>query len=538
MPLMRKHWPLLLVLLIFWLAAAGFVNASMKKNQGHLVYALDDAYIHMAIAKNFSRHGTWGVTRHEFSNSSTSILWPLLLSLIYKILGVHEAAPFALNLLFASMLICAMYAFMRKREIDPFHVFLGLVTIIMAGPLLVLLFSGMEHIFHILMTVLFFFTAARMLTDGQSRDRADFIKLYLLASLLTASRYEGCFLVFIAAVFFFMKKNFKAALGSALAGAAPVVVFGLFSLANGWSVLPNSIVLKADLPHFTSWRGIVYSLGYAGLKNMAAAPEIHWLVIASAILFFYRHAILRKSTWDETKVSTVMFLLACLSHMQFIRANMLGRYEAYLVVLGLLILASAVPAAFPGKSKLRISAAALPAAIPLLLITALVFLSFQPRVKSNAIILQATTNIFLQQYQMGLFVKEFYNEQKVAVNDIGAVCYLSDARCIDLVGLGTMKIAARIAAKTYAADEISKIASEENVKAVIAYDEWYYPYGGLPQAWSKVGQWTIPDNRICGSATVSFFAIDSPSKDTLIKNLRSYSFMLPDQVSQTGIFQD
>ena len=81
-----QHWPLyasvLILSLLLWLILA----ISFSQNQGHLVYALDDAYIHMAMARNFAHYGVWGVTRYGFTSSSSSILWTLLLSLTYYLL--------------------------------------------------------------------------------------------------------------------------------------------------------------------------------------------------------------------------------------------------------------------------------------------------------------------------------------------------------------------------------------------------------------------------------------------------------------------
>ncbi len=50
---------------------------------GHIIYPLDDAYIHMAIAKNFSKYGVWGINKEYFTSSSSSLLYTVILSFSY-----------------------------------------------------------------------------------------------------------------------------------------------------------------------------------------------------------------------------------------------------------------------------------------------------------------------------------------------------------------------------------------------------------------------------------------------------------------------
>ncbi len=81
----KKYSSLILSLLFLWIFIVSILLLSLKLNSSHLVYTVDDAYIHMAIAKNFALYGVWGVTRYSFSSSSSSLLYTLMLSLFYLI---------------------------------------------------------------------------------------------------------------------------------------------------------------------------------------------------------------------------------------------------------------------------------------------------------------------------------------------------------------------------------------------------------------------------------------------------------------------
>ena len=56
-----------------FVASLAFALWRIRQDTGAtLVYGLDDAYIHMAIAKNLARHGVWGVTPFHFASASSS----------------------------------------------------------------------------------------------------------------------------------------------------------------------------------------------------------------------------------------------------------------------------------------------------------------------------------------------------------------------------------------------------------------------------------------------------------------------------------
>jgi asparagine N-glycosylation enzyme membrane subunit Stt3 len=71
MPRGKALLSLWLPLILLQLTFAGFWWWSIRINGGHLVYALDDPYIHMAIAKNVVQHHVWGVTPFGFTSASS-----------------------------------------------------------------------------------------------------------------------------------------------------------------------------------------------------------------------------------------------------------------------------------------------------------------------------------------------------------------------------------------------------------------------------------------------------------------------------------
>lgn len=70
----------------------------IAREERHFTYALDDAYVHMAIAKNLAHTGVWGVTPFAFSGASSSPAWVVLLGLSYRLWGASEFLPLFLNL--------------------------------------------------------------------------------------------------------------------------------------------------------------------------------------------------------------------------------------------------------------------------------------------------------------------------------------------------------------------------------------------------------------------------------------------------------
>jgi hypothetical protein len=539
----RRHWPLITAAGLLCLSVAICLIVSMRRNQGHIIYALDDAYIHMAIAKNFARDGVWGVTRYGFSSSSSSLLWTMLLSAVYAVFGANDTAPLALNVISAVSLCLLAHFLLRRHEVRALAALAALAAIVFCTPLPTLVFSGQEHILHTLLTALFVWLSAITLSAERPALVNRFAVL-LLAALVVMARYEGLFCVFVVGCLSILRKRW--AFGSALAAAGllPAAAYGAVSAAHGWYVLPNPVLLKGVMPQFSSLGGAVsFLLGYRCLKQVVSSPPILVLLVAALILLSLRLRS-RGRFWDSpAAIITVIFVAITCLHMQFARTGWFFRYEAYLVGLGVLAAALAWHDLPAGRFPLWRAKRPVSHHLIIGLAAMLAALAFAPRARSVMDIPLATSNIYQQQYQMGLFVKTFYEGRAVAANDIGAINYLADVRCLDLWGLASMEVAGARRARRYRAAVIDDLSTAQGVSIAIVYDKRFGGHEGetqtarfLPSQWSKAGEWQIQNNIVCGDDVVSFYAVQPAEKDALIANLQAFADQLPEQVRQRGLY--
>jgi hypothetical protein len=227
-----------------------------------------------------------------------------------------------------------------------------------------------------------------------------------------------------------------------------------------------------------------------------------------------------------------LFLAMTLAQLQFSQPKWfwLYRYEAYAIALGIVSVAMAAWKSIGEALRARTEPARMVATTLLVLLVAFSPLAHRA-MASIAMVPTATTNIYEQQYQMGRFLGRYYAGTVVALNDIGAAIYLSDARCIDLAGLANLQVArARLAGNLSAAD-FDDITREAGVRVAIVYDDWFSGIG-LPPTWTKVATWKIRNNRVVGSDTVTFYATSPDEARELESHLAEFAFELPPGVTQ------
>jgi len=523
----------------YWAAVTVILAVTINKNQGHLVYGLDDAYIHMAIAKNAAIHHVWGVTRFGFTSSTSSPLWTFLLAGAYLVFGVNEWSPLVLNLLFGTLTLVCAYVFLAKHINRAAHwlIFLVLLTAVTVTPMPWMTVIGMEQLLHALLTLCFVFIAAEQLSSSKRETPRGRILLLVLAPLLSMTRYEGLFVVLVVCVLLLTRKRALYSAGIGVVALAPVVAYGFWSVSHGWFFLPNSLLLKGHRPDASSLSGIASLLGLRALTGIWHNPHLMVLLGAALLQLIYLRFKRRNALDPGRAYASLAFVGAILLHVQFASSGWGYRYESYLVVLGVVTVSTSLSDLLFAIRAWNLGRRALlryAPGIPLLMVLAALFHSVAYR---SVIAPQAMTNIFEQQFQMGLFLRRFYPGRTVAVNDIGAVCYLADVRLLDLFGLGTVETARSKLRGQYSTRVISDLAQERQVDVAIVYDRWLRHYsGGIPAEWIRIGQWKIQHNLVCGDNSISLYATTPSAADELTRNLKAFAADLPPDVGQFGTY--
>jgi hypothetical protein len=309
---------------------------------------------------------------------------------------------------------------------------------------------------------------------------------------------------------------------------------------QGWYPLPNSILIKGNAPPGRSGLGFFLYL-ITGAGRIADRPHLVilscWLALALAMEWRRR-----RTLWTYEILLLVMTLGAMALQAQFAKVGWFYRYEAYLMVLGLLALGIW---AF-GRSSVEESAVHgwhLPERRVALVFSGvlafawLLALSVRTERTIEEVPL-ACHNIYEQQYQMGRFVRQFYNGKGVAANDVGAIDYLADIRLFDIFGLANLDVLRARRADHYDGTVVKRLLDQYQVRVIMVYDDWANLYGGIPPAWRKVGEWTLQDNVICAAPTVSFYAPDSALVPELTHAMQQFAPLLPKSVRQSGLYCD
>lgn len=518
-----RYQPLVIAILTLIIFLLFMEVPMLTYSNGVFIYPHDEAYIRMAIGRNLVVHGVWGLSGEQFSPASSSLLYPLLLAAVFKLFGLRLVIPFAINLAAAIILFVVVHRWLERQGVPARGRALILVAVNLLTPVPVLVALGMEHIMQLLFTFLFLFSFADWMDNQHRRWHW---KVFMWAILLTATRYEGTFIVFAACIGMLVRRRLLPCLVLGTVSAAPLVLFGIYSLRHGGYFLPTSIMIKAlPIPFdgnnvwkflgVDAFRRVFYP--YSSYGNIATGRILVILLILYWLILQGRRGI------AAIRWILVICLAATFLHMVFTGAALFYRYEACLVACAVLVIGAGLAKwdglKWPGKGG--------GARWMAIFTTIFLFYPFFSRAwLAHSDTVTSCLDTYEQDYPAAGFIHRWYDKAAVVTDNIGITSYLSEGRTIDLgVGIGDLDIARSREYGFYRVEYAELIVrNEKPVLAVIA-ENGYHP--DMLKKWVKVADWYTNHGLFPRPDHLSFYAIDPSIAPLLKRQLQAYQRVLP-----------
>lgn len=488
---------------------AVMVAAILHRTHGHLLYPMDDPYIHLALAENLAR-GHYGINLNEPSSPSSSFLWPFLL---VPLAGTrfHPCVPLLLNVIFGLTcsailgVLVSRWHFQRFRDDRKPDLYgewswqhgVLLVLLLFVANLIGLTVLGMEHVLQVLLAVCCAFGIIEVLAGRK------FPNWCMAAAIIAPSvRYEDVSLTLaVAAVLFFTgcRRNAAIVFGISL---IPLAAFSLFLQGRGLPLLPSSVMVKSAAYYHRSPFRHMLSIAKQNLLTDLQNAETYPVMALTMLLGV--------TAWQNGRslrgyiagsAALVGILQLAVGHFGWF-----GRYEVYaLIFLAVMYLELA------GTNRIRYEH----------VVVGLLFCA------STFIITTldspgAAAEVYQQQYQMHRFVTEFYHGN-FAVNDIGRVSYQRNpgTYVLDLIGLASPE-SARQLDKT--PQWLNETVAKHHVPLAMIYPEWFR----VPNTWTPLGKICLTSARIeAGDPCVVFYSTEHARDQELRADVMAFAKTLP-----------
>jgi hypothetical protein len=512
----RPHiWPFLISTVIYAAVTGVLLVAAYRAADAHFVYPLDDTYINMAMAKNFALHAVWGINQYQFSSSTSSPVFVLLLAAMYRLFGVSEFTPLLLSWIFG---LASIYLASRilGQYLNEATSAIALVAITLFTPLFAIGILGMEHTLDVFLVLVFL---ALLMSQAHK------ISLALATALMVGTRYEGLFLVVAAVAALLMARKPLRSLLITVAAAVPVVFYAVFSAFHGGYWLPNSISLKGVPIHQVGLAARFHAMLHLALSNSVHAPSLVFLLVGIAACI---PRLRRRETTLLALGTTVVG--AGLLHLFLASVGYVFRYEDYLIAAGVLVATCMIGQLLKHERKV-------PLAAVLLLFCSGAFLLGRS-IQAATLMPKYSRFIFLQQYQTAKFLGLYYPDSAVAANDVGLISFRNPIHCVDLVGLADRDVFVAKREGRYSTEELNSIVSAEGVRIAVIYDTWFVPRPrifwqgpSIPSTWVRVARWKVPAVPDLGHDIVSFYAVRPEDAETLRAHLGQFEPNLPSAVT-------
>lgn len=438
---------------ILSLLAAWCLAHDARLEAGTFSYAMDDTYIHMAMARSLAEQGIWGV-RDTFASASSSPIWVGLLAGVYWVAGTNETAPLMLNAIAGLGVLVAAGAVARSWGLA--HAWLAPILVALAVPLPAIGLLGLEHVLHTALVLALLALVGRRPTSPNAPTTTDAL-LLTLATVLPLVRYESLALLASAAALLWFARARTVAVAMALAAFTSVFAFGMWNQAQGGLLLPNSVVMKSLLPH-----DFVPNL----LSNARQAAGL-WLLVGAAAV-----GAMSRGLDDRYRQLCALFAVCAVAQLTLSRVGSYYRYEAYLAAWGAVVLLALAPPAWMHRrwAILGLLAASV---VPNAQRTSQAMRYYQGRV----VYIADAKARFAEAIEAAGF-------ESVATHDIGALAWSTELDIADVAGLASNTIAAIHNERQLGPEHFAALA--ENRRAHLAYAGPDWMTDDLPPGWQPV----------------------------------------------------
>jgi hypothetical protein len=492
-------------------------------NNGHFVYTLDDAYIHLAMSEGIHAGG-YGINPTEHASASSSILFPYLLAWASPY-PFHEYVPFALNVAALVVTVILFRTFFTEIGMDRSPRCRFAATVLAAAlpialNLVGLVFMGMEHSLQVMLDVAIFLGVIRAL---EHRRVDSWLPVALFLAPLV--RYESLLISGLALIVLVRRGFWKQATVTALLIAASVGAFSLYLTSIGLSPFPNSISANSNFVDQTITGSHAVSILFAALRQFMfnlfqlRGPILFVFAVVFGVIVFRAKKTARS---PADKLVALIGFLTCIGFLFGGKLMGMGRHEAAMFTLAVLILIYLFRDRFMEDIESRARSRQTMLCIYLL---AVLFGTFLPGAVLAPV---ASNNIHEQQYQMHRLATEFI-PGPVAVNDIGWVSYRNEAPVLDLWGLAsTGALRARRTGSAPAA--LAKLVSQSGAPLIMIYDEWFD--ARLTTEWVPLARLHLSKRAIyVAENTVALYAPIGADIAKLRTKLRDFARTLPNGAS-------
>lgn len=468
---------------------------------------LDDTWIHFRFAENFANGHFFQYNIGEPTPGTTSPLWVVILSIPFLI-SPNIYIPFTLVVgsLFFLLTCIETYKLSAKLGFNPNYSLIITFLTLLNGRLLWSSLSGMEITLCCYLIVLI--TRIHLLEIEKGKIN---VTTGLLLGLSVVTRPE-CYL--FAAIYYilsliFLRKNLKSNIGlilfSILFFLIIILPYPFFCYATTGSFLPNTFKGQdAGLRLIPDFKYLMETARLFIKDNI-----VIFLLWLASIIYFIRSIFKKKI---ENKFLFINLWISLLPLVSSFIAPTWRHHGRYLIPLIPFINIASINIFAKTYERLkRWNVHEIKVQGTIFLVILFILSGIGAFVYGRALGWNSD-NINEQQVKIAYWLKQnLPNEKCFAINDIGAITFITDKRIIDMEGLVSPEfLRLRNTSDPESNDKMMKIFKANNVNYLIIYigHEWFEGlYNKFHFALEKVYSSKLDNNTICGEAEMFVFKI-------------------------------